>query len=170
MPIAVSELLFCLSGGPANADPDASLGGTMSTTTISSGVINNLFDDVSAAEAAAGDQEFRGIFLYNTNSSLTLSNARVWISASSTAPGDEVYIATDTCGQQSASEQTMSTIADESTEPTAIEGWIAYEATLSLGSIYPTSSYPLWIQRSVSTGAASEANDTFTIAWDGETA
>lgn len=121
-------------------------------------------------EATDGDQEFRGIFVYNSNATLTLSNARVWISASSTAPGDEVYIATDTCGLQVTAVRTMSIIADEDTEPTEIEAWVAYGTTLSLGSITPTCSYPLWIQRSVSVGAASEANNTFTIAWDGETA
>ena len=168
MTIASSALLFCLSGGAANSDVNASLGGTRSTETISDGTLNNLFDDVSAAEASAGDSEYRGIFLQMSDADETLSSARVWISASTTAAGDELYITTDSIGLRTGANHTMSSISDENTAPTAIGTWTT--GTLSLGDMTPTSSYPLWIHRSVSVGASSYANNSATIAWDGETA
>jgi len=170
MTIASSELYFCFSGGAANGTPGASLGGTRSTTTISDGTLNNLFDDVSAAEASTGESEYRGIFLYMANTAETLSSARVWISASTTAPGDEMYITTDSIGLRTGANHTMSSVSTEDTAPTATGTWVAYGTTISLGNMTPTSSWPLWIRRSVSVGAASYANNSATIAWDGETA
>lgn len=167
MPIAASELLFALSGGAGNSNVNLSIGGSKSTTTISDGTLNNLFDDVSAAEASTGDQEYRGIFLYNSNATLTLYSARVWISASTTAAGDEIYIATDTAGINN--NNSMSSISDEGTAPTGVS-WVAYGSTISLGDMAATKSYGIWIKRSVSAGAASQANNSASIAWDGETA
>jgi hypothetical protein len=62
----------------------------------------------------------------------------------------------------------MSSVSTEDTAPTAIGTWTT--GTLSLGNMTPTSSWPLWIKRSVSAAAASYASNSATIAWDGETA
>jgi len=174
MTITSAQLLFCLSGGAANSAPSASLGGTRSATTLSDATLNNLFDDVSAAEASSGDSEYRGIFLYLSTTE-TLSSPRVWVSASSTAAGDEIYIATDSGGMQISTNMTMTSVSNESTAPTGMGSWTGYGTTISLsGSMAPTGSvgagYGLWIYRSVSVGASSYANNSATIAWDGETA
>jgi len=169
MPIASSELLFCLSGGVANSDPNASIGGIKSATTITDGVLNNLWDDVSAAEASAGDVEYRGILLMNTNTTLTLSNARVWISATTSAPGDEWAITTDSFNTNTAN--SMSSCTDENSAPAGADGtWAAYGTTLTLGEIGPTKSWGIWIRRSVSAAATSYASNSASITWDGETA
>jgi hypothetical protein len=169
MPIASSELLFCLSGGAANSTPANSIGGLKSNTTITDGTLNNLWDDVSAAEASAGDIEYRGIFLMNTNTTLTLSNARVWISATTSAPGDEWAITTDSANTNTAN--SMSSATDESTTASGQLGaWVTYGTTISLGAIGPTKSWGLWIRRSVSAAATSYASNSASITWDGETA
>lgn len=168
MPIASSELLFCLSGGSGNTAPTASLGGGKSNTTISDGTMNNLWDDVSAAEASAGDVEYRGIFLMNTSTTLTLSNARVWISATTSAPGDEWAICTDSSSTNTSN--TMSSISDETTAPTQTGSWTTFGTTLSIGAMGPTKSIGVWIRRSVSAAAASFASDSASITFDGETA
>jgi hypothetical protein len=168
MPIASSEMLFCLSGGASNTNPNLSLGGSKSNTTITDGVLNNLWDDVSAAEASAGDVEYRGIFLMNTNTTLTLSNARVWISATTSAPGDEWAITTDTAGINAYN--SMSSATDENTAPPGAGTWITFGSTISIGNMGPTKSIGVWIRRSVSAGAGSYANNSGSITWDGETA
>ena len=168
MPIASSELLFCLSGGAGNSTPASSLGGVKSTTTITDATLNNLWDDVSAAEASSGDLEYRGIFLMNTNTTLTLSNARAWISATTSAPGDEWAITTDTIGINTAN--SMSSCTDESTAPAGTGTWVAFGTTLSIGTMGPTKSIGLWIRRSVSAAATSYASNSASITWDGETA
>lgn len=47
MAIIDSEIQYRLSGGASNSDPNASLGGVKSSTAW----VNNMFDDVSAAQA-----------------------------------------------------------------------------------------------------------------------
>lgn len=168
MPIASSEMLFCLSGGSANAAPSLSIGGGKSNTTITDGTLNNLWDDVSAAEASTGDVEYRGIFLMNTNTTLTLSNARVWISATTSAAGDEWAICTDTSGTNTSN--TMSSCTNESTSPAGTGTWTTYGTTLSIGAVGPTKSFGLWIRRTVDASAASYASNSASITWDGETA
>lgn len=169
MPIASSDLLYCYSGGTANSTPGNSLGGTKSNITISDSVMNALFDDVTAQEATDGDSEYRGIFLMNSHSTLTLSSPKIWISASTTAPGDEWYIWTDSSGINT--NNTMSSVSNESTEPTGASGqWTAFGTTLSINDMGPTKSIGLWIKRSVSVGAASYASDSASLAFSGETA
>jgi hypothetical protein len=173
MTITAAQLCFCLSGGAANSNVNLSIGGTSSTSTISDATLNNLFDDVSAAEATSGDSEYRGIFLYLSNSSDTLTNARVWISASTTAAGDEFYLVTDSKGLCTGvrTGHTMSSCTDEGTTASGMGGtWRTVSEYITLGNMTPTSSYPVWIKRSVSAGASSYANNSATVAWDGETA
>lgn len=55
MAIVSGDILYKLSGGSGNSDPNASLGGVISTTTAST----NVYDDVGSAEAIAGDIEYR---------------------------------------------------------------------------------------------------------------
>lgn len=170
MTIASTELHFRLSGGAANSDPDLSLGGTMSSETISDNTLNNLWDDVSAAEASAGDVEYRGIILYLATTSETLSNARVWISATTSADGDEWYITTDTSGLTTGP-VTMSSISDEgSTGSGMAGGFVAAGTTLSIGNVTAGQGIGIWIKRSVSVGASSYASNSASITWDGETA
>ncbi len=53
-----SSLQILLTGGAGNSDPNASPGGEMSANQISGTPMNNLFDNVTADEAAAGDVEY----------------------------------------------------------------------------------------------------------------
>lgn len=65
-----ANLRLSLSGGVANVDPDLSIGGDMSTAeggriTTSSVGLNNLFDNISKAENAAGTTDYRAVYLHN---------------------------------------------------------------------------------------------------------
>jgi hypothetical protein len=157
-----------MSGGAANSDPNACLGGTMSSTTISDNTLNNLWDDVSAVEASAGDVEYRAMFIYLATTSATLSNARLWISATTSAAGDEWAITTDTAGLNSS--VTMSSISAEGTAPTNTGTWVVYGTTISVGNVTAGQGIGVWIRRSVSVGASSYASNSASITWDGETA
>ena len=64
MAIAASDILIRLSGGSGNSDPNAALGGVMSTSTaVTDNTTHNLFDVVSGTESAAGDIEYRGVYV-----------------------------------------------------------------------------------------------------------
>ena len=73
MAIIASELHYRHSGGAGNSDPDASIGGAMSSTQITDDSDNNLFDDVTGDEASSGDTEYRGIYLYTVDSSANVA-------------------------------------------------------------------------------------------------
>jgi hypothetical protein len=93
VPVVSSDIRFRLSGGASNANPTTSLDGAMSSTGITTGTDNNLFDDVSSAEHAAGDTEYRSFYVRNNNGTDTLFNAVVWLSANTTSTESEVDIA-----------------------------------------------------------------------------
>ena len=64
-----------LSGGAANIDPDASLGGAMSTVTggiisISNTNLNNLFDNISKTENLDETVDYRCVYIQNTGDAL----------------------------------------------------------------------------------------------------
>ncbi len=51
-----ADLIFTLTGGASNSDPDASLGGVGSSQELSGTPLNNLFDNVEPDEATSGEQ------------------------------------------------------------------------------------------------------------------
>ena len=92
MPIVTGDLLYRRSGGASNTTPAASLGGAMSTVSggiITSGTANDVWDDVTAPEAAAGDTEYRGLYLHNNHGSLTLQTSGIWIDSLTSSPDTE---------------------------------------------------------------------------------
>lgn len=68
-----AQIQLRLTGGAANADPDASLGGVMSSEQLSATALNNLFDNVSPGESEDGDTEYRAIDLYNVGDATACS-------------------------------------------------------------------------------------------------
>ena len=71
MAILSTDLKMYLSGGASNSDPAAALGGAISSSQRGT----NIFDNVTSGEASAGDTEYRGVYIKNTNGSQTLTNA-----------------------------------------------------------------------------------------------
>jgi len=79
MPISSSDVKLYLSGGASNTNPNASLGGVISTTEIVDNTLNNLFDVVVGQESKIGDTEYRAFYIKNTHATLTLMNPGVYI-------------------------------------------------------------------------------------------
>jgi len=171
MAIATTDLIWRLSGGASNTDPAAALGGAMSTA--GGGVItktktfNSIFDDVTGAEAAAGDIEYRCIYIHNEHATLTLSSAKVWIEANTT--NTEIDIGLDLAGKDG----TADTIADESTAPdpavTFAHNCTAYASGLALGDLAAGEGYAIWIRRTIASSKVATDDDNFTIRVQGET-
>jgi hypothetical protein len=161
MPIVSADIQYRLSGGAANASAAASLGGAKSSVVVPSG----LFDDVSSAESAAGDTEYRCFYVHNNHGTLSLQSAVVWISANTT--GNRIAIGVGTA----AINGTEQTVADESTAPTTVT--FSQPSTkgtgLALGTIPAGQHKAVWIRRVVA-AASGAANDTYTIRAEGDTA
>ena len=76
--VFTTDINVVLSGGSSNTDPNLSLGGDPSGTPISSGIVNNLFDDVSVDESEDGHEDYRCMYLFN-DSIGNIFNGRIWI-------------------------------------------------------------------------------------------
>jgi hypothetical protein len=166
MAIVAGDISTYLSGGAANADPDASLGGAKSSVEWAGGVLHDLFDIVSGAENAASDDEYRAIYVQNDHATLTALGMKVYVSAE-TAGGAALAIAI----ADEAVDVTIETIADEDTAPSGptfstptTEG-----AALSIGDLAPGESRGLWLRRTAAnTGAVSNDGATLTFIFDTE--
>ncbi len=67
MAIAPEEIVFVLSGGTSNTEIDDSLGGEPSFQVIPSGLLNNLFSDVSEEQNLTGLLDYRCFYVFNDN-------------------------------------------------------------------------------------------------------
>jgi hypothetical protein len=174
VPIIASDIEFRYSGGAANTDPNACLGGAISTAgagVVDTGVKNDLFDDVSSAEAAAGDIEYRGIYVKNNHGSITYEDCRVYISTDSANASDVIDIAL----ADEAVTTTIETIANEGTapvgptftHPTTYAGGLALNSTTGLAA----AGYKgVWVRRTITAGAASGSITDNTLKVEGNTA
>lgn len=72
------QISVVLSGGTVNINPNAALGGDPSSSPITTGILNNLFDDVSPEESRDGHEDYRCIYLFNDGDS-TIYVIKVWI-------------------------------------------------------------------------------------------
>lgn len=170
MPIVSADIEYRLSGGVSNTDPDASLGGAMSTAgggLITTATLNNLFDDVSGDEADSGDIEYRAIFIKNDHGSLTLSNIKMWIQTPSPSSDTSFAIAICDEGKNSAIEVE----ADESTPPSgeSFSSPANKAAGISLPDLDAGDYVGVWIRRTVSASASASASDGPTLRVEGDT-
>lgn len=168
MAILSTDIIYRLSGGAANSDPNASLGGAKSSTALTDNVLNNLWDDVSGDEGSPGDTEYRCIYIHNNHGSLILTQPKVWVSSDTTSANDEVDIGLGS----SAVNGTEQTVANESTAPTAVTfSHPTTKATgIALGDIPAGQHRALWLKRVVGASAAAIDNNAFNISVEGDSA
>ncbi len=163
MPIAQSDMKIRLSGGAANAAPAASLGGAKSSVELAA----NIFDDVSAAEGAAGDVELRCVYVHNAHPSLTLGGAVLWISANTPSASTTLEVGVGT----SAVNGTEPSVADENTAPSGVAFSTAASAEtgVALGDIPAGQHRAVWVRRTVNANCPAVA-DTAQLRVTGTTA
>jgi hypothetical protein len=168
MAIISSEISYRLSGGGSNAVAAASLGGAKSSTAITTATLNNLFDNVSGDEAAAGDTEYRCIYVHNGNATLTWEAVTVWIDTNTPATGTDASIGLGS----SAVGGTEQTVANENTAPTSVTFTQPANKAggLVIGDIAAGSHKAIWIKRVVTAGAAAYNADSLIIKAEGDTA
>ncbi len=168
MPIASSDIKFHLSGGAANADPNAALGGAISATLIADATVANLFDNVSGAESAAGDTEYRCFYVKNNHASLTLQSATLWVQTNTPSPDTSAEIGLGA----SAINGVEPAIANESAAPGGVTFSTANGETnaLSIGGIPAGQHKAIWVKRIVNTAAAAYNADSVVIKVQGDTA
>lgn len=157
MAIVPSDIVYRLSVAAAAGDttagsPATSLGDQVSTSAITTEQMNNLWDNVSGAEAAAGDVEYRCIFVLNNHATLTLEAAKVEVT--SQPPGGALALALDNIAisaKGSASAQAAA-VANESTSPGAGAGAFGV-GPLTIGDLGPGQVKGIWLRRTTNAGA-----------------
>jgi hypothetical protein len=179
MAIQQSDLLFFYTGAAsheaAQTDPDASLGDYISSSGITSGADNNVFDDVSGGEASTGDTEYRAIGFHNNHGSLALTSCKVWIQTDTGNGEDDISF--DVEAPSNETNGFIQTIADESTAPTGLGGW-SDATSKATGKDCPLTSnevgagewFGIWLRRIISAAASAAAAESVTIRVEGDTA
>lgn len=164
MAVLATDIKFYLSGGAANGDPAASLGGAKSSVEVNPAT---LFDNVASDEAAAGDIEYRCIYVENTSGADTLLSAVAWISSNTPSTDTTLDIGLGT----SAMNGTEQTVTDESTAPVSVtfSAPATKAAGLSIGDMAPADDKAIWLRRTVSATAAAYNNDGATLNVGGDT-
>jgi hypothetical protein len=166
MAILTTDIKIYHSGGASNSDPNASLGGVISSTVITDGALHNLFDKVSGAEALAGDTEYRCLFVKNTHATLTYQSAKVYIDTNTPSTDTDITIsvATETGSP-------VQTVANENTAPTG-QSFSSAAGTgnaLTIGDLAAGASKAIWVKRVVTAGAVAYSNDSFILKFEGDT-
>lgn len=156
MAIVTTDIKYRLSGGSSNTDPNASIGGAKSSTEAAS----SIFDDVSSGEAAAGDTEYRCVYVHNNHGSLTMLGAKVWIQSNTPSADTTVALGAGA----SAINGTETAVADENTAPGSVTFSTPTDLAggIALGDIPPGQHKAVWVRRTVS-AAAAVAADGFTL-------
>lgn len=179
MAIVQADLKFHYTGAVSHeavqTDGDASLGDYRAISEITTGVDNNVFDDVSGAEAGAGDVEYRAIGFHNDHGSLPLTACVVWIAVDTGNGEDDISFEVEA---PTASEVTgaIEDIGTEDVEPAA-NTW-SDATTKGTGKDCPNASnqvvvdgwFGIWLRRTISAAASAAAAETVTMRVEGDTA
>lgn len=150
-----------LSGGSGNTDPNASLGGAISSTAVTDNTINNVWDNVSGDETSAGDVEYRCVYIRNSHATLTAYSAKIWIDTNTSSASTTVDIGLGS----SAVNGTEQTVANESSAPSAVsftEPGVGTE--LSIGDIPAGEHKAVWIRRTVTAAGSATDDDTYILS------
>lgn len=173
MAITAGDLKFRLSGGSANATPDNSIGGLMSlAASITDNTANNLWDDVTGAEANAGDTEYRCFFFRMSHATLNLTSAYAFVSETTDSADDEIYVGMETDLPKVGNSYWVQSVANESTAPANVS-FIASTVKadgLNLGTVEPCSTVAFWVERVVDAAAAAQADNYWSLEVQGDTA
>lgn len=165
--IVPTDVLFKLSAPNANAGnqqagyPGTSWGGFLSTSLLPSNALDNLFNDITGAENAAGQVDYACLFIQNNTAS---NNAMIGVVAwlpqfGLTGAGTTIQMAADPTGISAINSNNPQalTIASNLVAPAGINTWVVPTSTtpsppnyingLQLGNIAPTQCVAVWFQR-----------------------
>ena len=160
MAVQSEEILFFLSGGPFNNDPEKSLGGEMSNAPLLSG-INGLFSNISPSQAASGHISYRCLYVYNRSGTSSLKNAAISINHQARGGAMCFLGIPETNAVNSVAMQIFSSLQ----EPTGVM-W--YPLSVNVGDLQPGDSIPVWIKRTVVGGIKPVQKDGITVIITGE--
>ena len=197
MAIVATDLKCYLTGaasdGGVQAAPDASLGNYRSSTEPTSGVDNNLFDDITGAQAAAGHTDYRCFVFKNTHATLSLVGAKIFFQADDANASTTYSLALERPATANLTNGAAQTIVNETTAPTVnttahngvgsgISNWALSTAANSYANgiavnqgsagtdLAPGDLIFVWLKRIIAAEAVAANNISFTLRLEGDTA
>ena len=161
MAVAASDMKFRLSGGGANSNPNASLGGAISSVDLVDNVAQNLFDNISGAEAAAGETSYRCLYVKNNHATDDADDVTIWVQSNTPSANTTIAIGADPAGVNG----TATTIANEFAAPAGVTFSTPTDLAggINLGDLTEQDYAAVWIRRTVTAGAASVSSDPATL-------
>lgn len=134
---------------------------------ITTGVANNLWDDVTGAQSAAGLVEHRAMYVLNNHGTITWQSVVFWIDSLTSSADTEFDVALASEAVNTAIAQTL---GSETSVPTGVTFTrpTTKAGGLSIGNMPAGQFKGLWLRRTVTAGAAAAA-DTGSIRAEGDT-
>ena len=171
MTFLAADIEILLSGGATNRDPNAALGGAISTfrPNVGHGRMQGLFRDATATELdtpPAVRRIYRCIYIVNTNADDNITLTEVFVQFDTPAANTSIFIGLDPVGING----TATTIGAETTLPSGVTFTqpTSYGTGLAIGTLTPGDYTALWIRRLIgSTGNPSAPDNPFTIRVQG---
>jgi len=155
------------SAGNSGAGTAAGSLGKYMSQTDASGAANVFFDDVSSAEASAGDVEYRCVFVYNSHATDSALNVQVQV-VSEVGGGAVAAAALDNIAASSAGSASAQAdqVANENTAPTGVGAFGT--SALSIGTLAAGQCKAVWLRRTVSASTGAMTGDGFTLRVTGD--
>jgi hypothetical protein len=175
MAVTQSDIEFRLSGGSSNSDPNASIGGIMSSTEIVDDTVANLFDNVTGGEAASGSVEYRCFYIVNTHGTDSLSGVKLWIESNTPSADTVIDIALDPAGIGDGASTGVAVTPSPLDELTA-PGGVSFELSplpvdestaIEIGDLDAGEAQAVWVRRTVSASASPVSNDAVVLRFSG---
>ena len=160
MPIITSELKYYESTD--------NLGGGFVATEIISGELHNLFDAIGSNDAVIGDISYRCIYFKNTNVSLTLASALIYIVSDTLSDDSTIAIGLGTSDINGIEQS----IVNEYAQPLGITftELTGENNGLLIGHLISGAHKAIWLRRTILPDAAAVSNDSCSISVKGDTA
>ena len=134
------------------------LGGAATATELSSTAMNNLFDDVTSAEASTGSVEYRALDVYNDQGAGVVS-VDIYMSAETSSSDTVIDL-----GIEASPVGSTTALADEGTAPSGVTFVHADSGShLSLPDISSAAYVRVFVRRTVSSSATNTSADTGTL-------
>lgn len=138
-------------GDDEASTPAESIGGFMSTTDLVDASLENLFPNISAAQAASGVTLYRCVFVLNSAAD-TWEEVKAWL-VSQQAGGGTVAIGLDPAGTVAGDSNTAQAEApaDEETPPDGVtfSNPTTIDSALDLGDLEGGEAYAIWLRLTV---------------------
>ena len=154
-----ATLVIRLTGGSVNANPNASLGGTMSSTAVTSTVLNNLYNNVSPSYALSGVTDYRAVDLYNSGNA-TAASVCIYINSNTTSTRTTLALGQNAANNPHSSASSLEQISSSLTTPSSVTfGNYTPSNMLVLSDIPSSQCARIWLRRTVSATCSNLALD-----------